>query len=182
MSYTSVTCILTFALCNRIKQLSQSASRKLSGAVTLCAERFPKQTIESVVIPCFGGILNQFQSELMSRVTKESFSQGNRTFLMQKIFREHFEVDDHVLVFLQTVIESGCDFDEESFATILERLDLVALNFAKHKLFGKFLLALVNKYSKHLTGKNKTLFETLVDKHSTFLKKTILNSLKKIKT
>ena len=100
---------------------------------------------------------------------------------MQKLLALQFEIDDNNLTFLQTVVESGCDFNEESFFIILERLDLVALKFAKNKLFGKLLLGLINKFNKLLTGKNKTLFETLVDKHSTFLKKTILNSLKKMK-
>ncbi|XP_045176553.2 uncharacterized protein LOC123537066 [Mercenaria mercenaria] len=178
LSYSSAVCILTFVLGHRITQLSQNASRKLSGAVTLVAQKFPKQTVESVLVPCIlQSEISPAQSEIVCKTLKDCTSASTKGYFIQKMIQNNFILNENKIPVLQTVIDSSCDLTNDVFCSLLNCLNEASLSMEKNLKFGKLLLALVNKHTKLFNQELKTKVEHILDKHKTFLKKSIQSAL-----
>lgn len=182
LSYNSAVSILSFVLGQRVMHLSQKASRKLSGALTLVSQKFPKQTVDSILLPC---ILQQnmatFQSEILCKTVKDSLNAVTKGYFIQKVMQDNLVFNENKLLVLQTLIDSTCDLTQDTLFSFTECLSEAAVPMAKNLKFGKLLLAVVNKHGKLFNIELKHKFEVIVDKHNTFLKKSILTALSKIK-
>lgn len=182
LSYSSAVCILTFVLGHRILQLSQNASRKLLGAITVVSQNFPKQTVESVLVPCMmQDEVPSFQIEILCKTLKDCLSATTRGYFIQKVLQNNFILTEHKITILQTVVDSGCDLSYNVFSSLLQCLNDASISMAKNLKFGKLLFALVNKHSKLFNQDLTMKAEQILDKHNTFLKKSIQSSLNKLK-
>lgn len=181
MSYRNVVTFLTFALGDRIKHLSQNASRRLAGVINSTAQVFPKQFVDGVVAPCLTSPeLTSGQSEILIRIVKEHFSNSTRGHLLHTLLQNGIDISDSKLQLLQTLMESGCDFSSQDMNKFLTALNAVSGTMAKNLKFSKLLLALVNGYAEFIFS-HLPEFEAILDKHNTFLKKKIVSALNKIK-
>lgn len=182
LSYSSAVCILTFVLGHRVLQLSQNASRKLSGAVTLMSQKFPKQTVDSVLVPCMSKCdISIAQSEIVCKIVKESLNSLTRGYFLQKCIQHDFVLTESKIPIVQAAIDGNCELTSDTVSILLHCLKEASGSMAKNLKFGKLLLALVNKQNKWFNQKIKTNFESLLDTHCTFLKKSIQSALNKVK-
>ena len=180
ISYSNCVCFLRFALLGKVMTLTQNASRVLVSAVTMAANRYPKQLIDSVLVPCVVGILDLPQLDLLTRLLKESLSDPNQLYFMNKfIAYQELEINDCKIALVQILLET-LNIDEDVIVKVLKLFDRQATGLAKNLKFGKLLLALVNKHGKLLVGDNLIRLSNIVDKHQTFVKKSIENSIKKL--
>ena len=182
LSYSSAICILTFVLGHRITQLSHNASRKLLGAITLVSQNFPKQTVESVLIPCIiQDKVTSAQIEILCKTLKDCLNSATRGHFIKKLLQNNFALTENKLPVFQTVIDTGCDLTCDVLSDLLLCIDEEAISMAKNLKFGKLVFAIVNKHSKLFNQELKTKVEHILDKHNTFLKKSIHSALTKIK-
>lgn len=182
LSYSSAVCILTFVLGQRTLHLSQKASRKLSGAVTLVSQKFPKQTVDSVLLPCtLQQEIPAVQSEIVCKMIKECLNAATKEYFIKKLIQNSFIFNENKIPVLQTVIDSNCDMTGDTLSGFLNCLNEASIQMAKNLKFGKLLLALINKHSTMFNRDLKNQFEIILGKHNTFLKKSIQNILNKIK-
>lgn len=181
MSYGNVVTFLTFALGDRIKHLSQNASRRMAEVINSTAQVFPKQFVDGVVAPCLMlPKLTSGQSEVLVRIVKEHFSNSARGHLLHTLLQNGFDISNSKLQLLQTLMESGCDCTSQDMNKFLTALNTVSGTMAKNLKFSKLLLALVNGYADFILG-HLPEFEAILDKHNTFLKKKIVSALNKSK-
>lgn len=181
ISYGNTVVFLQSVLGNRIKHLSQNASRKLVGAITQTAHVFPKQLTEAVLLPSMMlSELSPGQTELISRVVKETFSNSTRGFLMHILLQNGIEINDSKLQVLQTLLECGCDFMGQDMTKLVAVLNASSGAMTKNLKFSKLLLAVVTEYGD-LVKRNLSELEAVLDKHNTFMKKKILAALSKLK-
>lgn len=181
LSYNSAMCILTSVFGQRVKDLSQNASRKLTGAVTLTALKFPKQTVDCLLVPCFKqSKINSAQSDLIGRVLKESLSVPVQGYFVHKLTENGFNISDNSIPVIQSAVEN-CELNSETLSRLLQCLYENTATFSKNLKYGKLLLAVVKKHGKMFDQHSKAQFQNLIDKYDTFLKKSISSALDKIK-
>ena len=181
ISYSNCVCFLKFALLGKVMTLAQNASRVLESAVTMAANRYPKQFIDSVLVPCVVGSFELPQLDLVARLLKESLSDPNQLYFMNNfIAGQELEINDCKIALVQTLLET-LNINDEVLVKIVKLFERQATRLAKNLKFGKLLLALVNKHGKLLGGDNLIRLSNIVDKHQTFVKKSIENAIKKLR-
>ena len=182
ISYGNCVCFLRFALCEKVVTLTQNASRVLVSAVTMVANRYPKQLIDSVLVRCVVGSFDSPHLDLVTRLLKESFNEGTQLYFMKSfIADQELEINDSKIALIQTLLETT-NIDPEIIEKILNLFERQTSKLAKNLKFGKLLLAVVTKHGKLLRGENLIKFSSIVDKHQTFVKKSVENAVKKLKS
>ena len=171
--------LLETILLSRIEALTQNASRQLILAVTLTAAKFPKPFIDAVMVP---GLTSQHQftrykSDIYITVTKESLSRVTRLYFIEKLITSSVNFTDNNLTVIQCMVDSECEFNADVFHKFLQLLYEARFDFVTNLKFGKLLLSIVSKHGQVM--RDRDLMEKIVDSHNTFLKKTILMTLKK---
>ena len=182
ISYSNCVCFLKSAMLGKVMALTQNASRVLVSAVTMVANGYPKQLIDSVIVPCVVGIFDLPQLDLVTRLLKDSFSEANQIYFMNNLIAgQELELNDSKIALIQTLLET-LNIHNEIMVKILNLFEREATKLAKNLKFGKLLLALVNKHGKLLGGENLIKFSNILDKHHTFVKKSIQITIKKLKS
>lgn len=180
ISYSNCVCFLKFVLCDTVMSLTQKASRVLASAVNMVADKYPKQLTDSVLMPCVKGTFDTPQLDLMTIILKEQFSDGNQHYFLRSIVEGELELNDSKITLLQTLIDIT-NTDNDILRKLFFLFETQSSNLAKNLKFGKLLLAVANKYGRVLSGENLTTFSNIVDKHQTFLKKSVQNVIKKLR-
>ena len=181
ISYSNCVSFLNSALCDKVMTLTQNASRGLSSAVTMVTDKYPKQTIDGVLVPCFSGNFGAPQMDLISYLVKECLSVGNQFYFLTKLNSCDGELNDSKISLIQNLIET-VNIDNDAINSLLSRFETQAPNLVKNLKFSKLLLALVNKHGKVMMKDSLLRFASIVDKNKTFLKKSIENVVKKLKS
>ncbi|KAL4225616.1 hypothetical protein ACF0H5_016302 [Mactra antiquata] len=181
LSFDNAVVILRNLLGTRVIKLTQNASRKLSGAVTLVSKNYPKHTVESIIIPCMESTdLNSAQSEMLCKILK-GLSTHCRGYFVQKFVSKKIMLTEFKIPVLQLVIDNGCEMNNDMLTSLIQSFEDCASHMSNNLKFGKLLLAIVNKLNKIFTSNIKISIEVILDKHDTFLKKSILNAMNKLK-
>ena len=181
ISYNNCICFLNSILCDKVMTLTQNASRALVGAVIMIANAYPKQLIDSVLVPCFKGDFSSPQVDLISRLLKENLNELNQVYFLTKLVECGFEVNDSKIILMQNLIEA-VNVNGELLHKILCLFEVHSLDLGKNLKFGKLLLAIGNKHGKMMGSESLAKFSSIVDQHQTFLKKSIENVVKKLKS
>ena len=180
ISHGNCTELLSALLLQKFKEMQQSASRILTGVVTMVAENLAKPLIEGVFVPATQGSLSTFQADLMVKICKDVFSNTSRYYFLEEIFKYHPEITDNLIAVLQTIFDSKLDIENSLLTVILESLKDQGIKLEKNLKFGKLILALISKYGGQITMEHKEILSQILMTHKSFLKKTIQAAVTKL--
>ncbi|KAK3596808.1 hypothetical protein CHS0354_036649 [Potamilus streckersoni] len=182
LSYNNCVHLLSNVLYPKVKGLTQTASRLLASVVMATAEKFPKQLIDSVLVQVVSEEPGSPEADLICRVIKESQTDEQRRYFMQRLRNKTVKMNENFLSVLQMVIDTKTEINEEIISWIVALLTNSATEYSKNLKYGKVVLAVVDNYGMNLSQTDLSNLSVLIDKHGTFLKKTIGTTLKKLKT
>lgn len=180
ISHGNCTELLSALLLQKFKEMQQSASRILTGVVTMVAENLAKPLIEGVFVPATQGSLSTFQSDLMVKICKDVFNKTSRYYLLEQIFKYQPEITDNLIAVLQTILDNKLDIENSLLTVILESLKDQGIKLEKNLKFGKLILALITKYGGQMTMEHKEILSQILMTHKSFLKKTIQAAVTKL--
>ena len=181
ISYDNCVSFLNCTLCGKVMALTENASRVLVGAVSAVANTYPKQLIDGVLVPCFKSSFASPQVDLILRLLKENLNESNQLNFFSKLLESKFDVTDSKIALIQSLVEAVY-VNSELMQKLLRCFEIHSQSLKKNLKFGKLLLAVANKHGSDMESESLAKFSSLADTHQTFLKKSIDNVIKKLKT
>ncbi|XP_055900894.1 uncharacterized protein LOC106052814 isoform X5 [Biomphalaria glabrata] len=172
--------ILDSCLAAKVKNLTCEPSDRLLSAVTLIATSLPQVLEDIFVSVLLTTDSGYFPCQLMTSVSKESLPLESIVYFIVQLVSQNIESNENLTSLLQMLIDRNPALDEDLLLNLLTFLSQSSqLNHSSSKL-GKLLLSVMSKYSSMMSSKHKVIVQAIVDKHTSSLKKLLLNTMKKI--
>ncbi|KAI8780682.1 Fanconi anemia group E protein isoform X2 [Biomphalaria glabrata] len=172
--------ILDSCLAAKVKNLTCEPSDRLLSAVTLIATSLPQVLVDIFVSVLLTTDSGYFPCQLMTSVSKESLPLESIVYFIVQLVSQNIESNENLTSLLQMLIDRNPALDEDLLLNLLTFLSQSSqLNHSSSK-FGKLLLSVMSKYSSMMSSKHKVIVQAIVDKHTSSLKKLLLNTMKKI--
>ncbi|XP_022082769.1 Fanconi anemia group E protein-like isoform X2 [Acanthaster planci] len=187
LSHSSAAILARKCFGQQIQDLTQTAPRSLLTAVVSLAKAFPKPTIEGVLLPALAregplGTAGPHQCDLVVKVLKEALTNESQVYLLSKLLSvQTLHWSDEMTGLFQAALACKLELDNhtlETFVAALEHHGHWQRSCAK---FAKLLLAVVNRFSKQISGASLAALQRLADANQTFLKKALLTAIKRVK-
>ncbi|KAH3887314.1 uncharacterized protein LOC127843214 isoform X2 [Dreissena polymorpha] len=177
ISFCNISCFLSMSLKLKVSKLSQNASRKLTSAIMLMAGKYPKQLVETVIIPCLlVSDINSYQCDIITKLLKENTDHSLCSNLLHDIVKHEFTITESNICVFQAILESGCELTESDITQFVSVCSKSAGALANSLKFGKVLLAIISHHGNKIQ-EILTELENIVSKNRTVLKKKISSLL-----
>ncbi|XP_006813300.1 Fanconi anemia group E protein-like [Saccoglossus kowalevskii] len=179
-SYSNCVVIAKQCYLDKLLHLQQNASRRLVTTVTRFSGKFPKALIEgALVLMCAN--LGSPQADIICKLARETFDKQVKEFFFSKLVDMNFEWTVHTSQVFLTLIEPKLDLNTVTITTFLTLLEHHGIAQNSCLKFGKLLLTSITKYSKQFTSEHISVMGRILAVNKTYLKKTAISALKKIK-
>lgn len=165
-----------------LKRLYQPASRLLIAALTLFAGSYPRALMFSVIVPVLGSeSCNAFQADVFLKLVNTVLNLDHYAELLRHLMQSTVW-SESALDIIQYLVDKKPVLTDADLNLLITTLRVN--NSAKHSSslkFGKLMLSMVLAYGSKMTGMHIEQLKQLGDQHQSFMKKSFLSSVAKLR-
>ncbi|ESO97666.1 hypothetical protein LOTGIDRAFT_228273 [Lottia gigantea] len=187
LSYETIVNFLKHSLQYKFSEIKQAPSRTLTNLISRVGEVFPKQTIDILIGIILESEINPIQTDIICKLIKQTFDPSHHQYLLshhqyllRHLVSEIKALNENVISIVQAMIDQKVEMSQDITNNLIGCLLDSAQSLANSQKFGKLLLHFINKYGKQWNASELSRIQVILDRHTSFLKKTALLSFKKL--
>ncbi|KAH9495016.1 hypothetical protein Btru_018429 [Bulinus truncatus] len=173
--------ILDSCLFAKFCNLQSDPSDRLLSAVMLIASTVPQVLVEIFISVLLKTNSGYFQSQLITSVCKESLSIEVIGLFIGQLLKEKVVCNDNLISVLHALISRNPGLDEESLMHLLCLLSQFSEDTQSNAKLGKVHLSVILRLGSMMSGRHLTVLSSIIDGHTSNMRKILLNAVKKIK-
>ncbi|XP_029013353.2 Fanconi anemia group E protein [Betta splendens] len=179
LSFSTAATVIRSLLLEKVRSLSESASRCLVSTASSLCSRYPRPMCHALIGPVIEDVnIGNAQVELLKRLIEDCLDSYYRLLVFQMTLRVKWS--EAMLSIIHSLLDSKPDLNEELFTQFIEHLASQGSQFTKSMKFAKMMLTVLTKYTSNVNTAHKHTLNGCLVLNETFLKKSLQSALKRV--
>ncbi|KAM8829927.1 Fanconi anemia group E protein [Synchiropus picturatus] len=179
LSCSSAATLIRSLVLQRVRTLTEPASRTLLTAMTSLCLRYAAAVFHAVIGPVLEEThMGSHQAELLNQLSLRCLNTQYKLLLLQFTLKRTWT--ESSLSVLHCLLNSKLDVNPQVFGQLVDELSAQGLRFSNSSTFAKIMLTVLSQYSGHVTVAHKHSLSSVLMLNETFLKKSLQAAMRRI--